>query len=226
MNALIVDDDPLVGLTLKHFLEKADPASCSSQVMDGAAALRELAGGKFDAVFLDLELPEVDGRQVLAAVPADLPVIVISCHTDFGAKSYDFNVVDYLVKPLEFSRFHRAWQKLTACMGARLSIDAGAIVVRDGAKLVRIPLDRLLFFEAESNYTRLVCADRSLLALVSLKRLMETLPGGFWRVHRSYIVNARQIDQIEGTTIKIGAHKIPIGESYRESLFKRFAPVN
>ena len=226
MNVLIADDDPLVGLTLRHFLEKADRGTGSTQVTDGASALRALDAGNFDVLFLDLDLPEVDGRSVLQALPRGFPVIVISAHTDFAARSYDFDVVDYLVKPLEFSRFHRAWQKLLARCRERTPADRRSIVVRDGNSLTQISLDRLLFLEAESNYTRLVCKDRSLLALASLKHLAETLPSEFMRVHRSFVVNTRFIQQIDGTTIKIGEHKLPVGETYREEVLKRFTPVN
>ena len=226
MNALIVDDDPLVGLTLRHFLEKAEPGATCTHVTDGAAALRALAGGGFDALFLDLELPELDGRQVLAALPRGLPVVVVSAHTDFAARSYEFDVVDYLVKPLEFSRFHRAWQKLAARRRERGPAAGRTMVVRDGNTLVQISLDRLWFLEAESNYTRLVCAERSVLTLATLKHLAEMLPPEFIRVHRSYIVNTRFIQQIEGNTIKLGAHKVPVGETYRDEVLKRFAPVN
>jgi DNA-binding LytR/AlgR family response regulator len=226
VNVLIADDDPLIGLTLRHFLEKVDPGASCTHVTDGAAALRRLGEGCFDLLFLDLELPEVDGRNVLKALPPAVPVIVVSAHTDFAARSYEFDVVDYLVKPLEFSRFQRAWQKLLARRSERGSAAARTIVVRDGNKLVQISLDRLLYLEAEANYTRLVCADRSLLTLVSLKHFAETLPCDFLRVHRSFIVNTRFIHQIEGARIKIGEHKVPVGETYRDGLLKRFAPVN
>jgi len=226
VNALIVDDDPLIGLALKHFVEKADGTAACTHVTDGAAALRALAGGSFDVVFLDLELPEVDGRSVLKALPRGSPVIVVSSHTDFGAGSYDFDVVDYLVKPFEYSRFHRAWQKLLARRKRPGPAEAGMIVVRDGAKLVQLPLARLLFLQAESNYTRFVCADRALLSLVTLKQLESNLPPEFLRVHRSYIVNSRRIEHIEGGAIKIGVHQVPIGETYREEVLRRFSPVS
>lgn len=226
VNALIVDDDPLVGLTLRHFLEKIDRGTACTHVTDGASALRALAAGGFDVLFLDLELPELGGREVLRALPSGLPVIVVSAHTDFAARSYDFDVVDYLIKPLEFSRFHRAWQKLLARHRPGGAAGSRMIVVRDGNSLVQLGLDRLLFLKAESNYTRFVCSDRSLLALASLKHLAESLPAEFIRVHRSYIVNTRFIQRIEGTMIKIGEHEVPVGETYREEVLKRFAPVN
>ena len=224
MRVLIVDDDPLVGLTLRHFVEKADATAVCIHVTNGAAALGALATGTFEVVCLDLEIPEVDGRTVLKALPVGVPVIIMSSYTDFGAGSYDFDVVDYLVKPLDYSRFHRAWQKLLKRRQASSS-EERAIMVQDGARLVRLPLAGLLYLKAESNYTRFVCADRSLMSLVSLKQLESTLPPEFIRVHRSYIVNSRLIEQIEAATIKIGTNKVPIGETYREEVMKRFSPV-
>jgi DNA-binding LytR/AlgR family response regulator len=224
VNALVVDDDPLIALTLRHFLDKAAPGAACTHVTDGAAALRALAGRPFDVIFLDIELPEVDGRSVLNALPPGSPVIVVSAHTDFAARAYDFDVIDFLVKPLEFSRFYKAWQKLLGRHSEPAS--SRAIVVRDGSRLVQIPFERLLFLEAESNYTRFVCDDHSVLTLGSLKQLAETLPAEFMRVHRSYIANTRRIQQIDGATIKIGQHTLPIGETYREEVLKRFAPVN
>jgi DNA-binding LytR/AlgR family response regulator len=226
VKVLIVDDDPLIGLTLRHFLEKAEKGAGCVHVMDGASALRELAGGGFDVVFLDLDLPELDGREVLKTLPPGLPVVVVSAHSDFAARSYEFDVVDYLVKPLEFSRFYRAWKKVLNARRERETPGGRTVVVRDGNRLVPIRLDRLLFLEAESNYTRFVSVDQSMLSLVSLKQLEETLPAEFMRVHRSYIVNTRLIQQIEGTTIHIGNHKVPVGETYREEVLKRFAPVS
>jgi DNA-binding LytR/AlgR family response regulator len=225
VTVLIVDDDPLVELTLRHFLEKATPGTASMHVTDGAAALRALAGGKFEAVFLDLELPELDGRSLIKALAPSLPVVIVSAHTDFAAHSYEFNVVDYLVKPLEFSRFLRAWQKVLARSQEEPGRPQASIVVRDGSKLVPISLDRLLYLEAQANYTRFVCPDRAVLSLVTLKQLEETLPPEFMRVHRSYIVNTRLIQLIEGATIKIGDRKVPVGETYRQEVLKRFAPL-
>lgn len=226
MNVLIVEDDPLAAVTLQHYVEKAEPGALCHVVQDGAEALRQLTTAAFDAVFLDLDLPGLDGPSVLKALPQQTPVVIVSAHDHFGARSYEFGVLDYLVKPLEFARFHRAWQKLLAA-GVRDRAHARrAMVVRDGQKLVQIPYDRLCYLEAESNYTRFVCSDRSLLSLVSLKQLEAALPPEFLRVHRSYVVNTRFINQIEGATIFIGTHRIPIGETYRDSVLKRFAPLS
>jgi DNA-binding LytR/AlgR family response regulator len=225
VNILIADDDPLVGLTLRHFIEKAAPPVQSSHVLDGASALRALRTGSFDAVFLDLELPELDGRGVLQALPAGFPVVVVSSHTDFAARSYDFDVVDYLVKPLEFARFHRAWEKLLGRLQQPGGAGARSLVVRDGSRLVPVNLDHLLYLEAELNYTRFVGADRTLLALVSMKHLAETLPPEFLRVHRSFIINTRFVRQVEGSAVRVGERAIPIGETYRETVLARFAPI-
>jgi response regulator of citrate/malate metabolism len=107
MKCLVVDDDPLVCATVEQFLGRIEGIEYCLQANDGLIALNLLSADKFDLVFLDLQMPGLDGESLLRALPREVPVVVISASPDFGAKSYEFNVVDYLVKPLEFTRFFR-----------------------------------------------------------------------------------------------------------------------
>lgn len=232
MKCLVVDDDPLVCETVESFLSRAGGVEYCLKASDGLTALNLLSTGSFDVVFLDLQMPELDGESLLRALPKDLPVVVISASSAFGAKSYDFNVADYLVKPLEFSRFLQALQKVksrtrpAASSGANASIEGGEIFVKDGTRIQRVDLSRLLFVKAEANYADFVSEEGSFLSLLSLKRLEELLPDPFVRIHRSYIINRRRISRIEDGHVVIGAHKLPIGESYRDDLIRKLGIVN
>ncbi len=233
MNVLLVDDDPLVSATLRHFLEKAGGVTSVVAVTDGVEALKALAEQDFDAVFLDLEMPEVDGVSVLKTIHPDIPVVVVSARSDFAAESYDYNVADYLVKPVEFARFHKALQRVQERVKKEgpesrpaAPVEKGSLMVREGGKLVKVNLARLLFLKAESNYTQFVTADRSFLALVSLKQLEDALPAEFMRIQRSYIVNVKFIEVIDGPVVRVGTHVIPVGEAYRVALLERFTTVN
>ncbi len=226
MHLLIADDDPLIVATLRHFLEKTENSLHCQDVADGASALKICSEGEIDALFLDLDLPEVDGRRVLEMLPSGLPVIIVSSHAEFGARSYEFDVVDFLVKPLDYARFVKAWQKLQERLAPQRRGDPESIFVRDGGKIFRIAAESLQFLKSESNYTQFICAGRSLLILASLKHLERQLPAEFIRVHRSYLVNLRHITQIDGGEIHIGDHRIPIGDSYRSALQEKLAVVN
>lgn len=237
MRCLVADDDALVRMTVREFAEKMPSPLVVEEAATARDALSVLGSGRIDCLFLDLELPDMSGRDLLDLVEDCPPVVIISGHEDFGAASYEYGVVDYLVKPLKFKRFAEAVRRVegarrdAAAMPGAASegggtSESGEIFVRDGGSVVRIQPDRLLFLRAESNYVLFQEAKRSHLVLASLKRLESALPPDFLRVHRSFIVNRRQIDRVEGSEIWIGEHRIPVSEGYRAGLLRALKVVN
>ena len=229
LRCLVADDDPLVCATVATFLQRMGGVASCLEAGDGVTALNLLSAGSLDALFLDVHMPGLDGPSLLRALPADLPVIVISASPDFAAASYDFGVVDYLIKPLEFARFARAWHRLLQRRrpGAPPAApEPPAIFVKDGTDIQRVDLDDLLFVKAEANYVDLVGANRSVLTLMSLKRIEELLPPHFVRVHRSYIVNSRRVDRFEDGILHLGRHRVPVGDSHRDDLLRRLQVLN
>lgn len=231
MRYLIADDDPLVCETVESFLLKMEDTTYCLMAGDGLTALQLITAGGIDAVFLDLDLPGLDGPSLLKALAGDLPVVVISASADFGAASYEFRVADYLLKPLHFPRFAQAVMRLREARSVRagaLAVPSPAggsesrdIFVKDGTKIVRIALGQVLLVKSEANYVEFVLTEGSVMSLMSMKKLEETLPGDFVRVHRSWMVNWRRISKIEDGVLVIGKHRIPIGESYRDGLLAR-----
>ena len=231
MKCVVVDDDPLVCETVESYLKRIGGVDYCLKVNDGATALHLLAAEKFDAVFLDLQLPGMDGISLLKALPAKTPVVVISASSDFGVESYGFDVIDYLVKPLEFSRFAKAVVKLKDRRIPKTEDPESevreSLFLRDGNAIQRIDLANLLYVESQSNYASFVFAnEKSVLSLLSLRKLEDLLPSHFLRVHRSYIVNERSIRKIEGNQLHVGSKKIPIGQSFREALYQKLKIAN
>jgi DNA-binding LytR/AlgR family response regulator len=227
MICLTIDDDPLVGQTIEHFAGQIDAIDYCLHATDGFEALNLISAQSFDCVFLDLHLPEIDGVSILRSLPPGLPVVVVSSSTDFGAESYDYNVVDYLVKPLEFARFRTAVDRVAARArspegGARPAAAAArrSLFVKSGSDIVSVRLDEVKFLKADANYVTFELAGgRRVMALASLKKVEGSLPGGFLRVHRSYIVNREHIERIEGATLHLrSGDQLPVGESYRAAL--------
>lgn len=226
MKCLVADDDPLVCATVEEYLSRIEGVEFCLQANDGVTALNLLSAGPFDLVFLDLHMPGLDGESLLRAMPRGVPVVVISASTEFGARSYEFDVADYLVKPLDFPRFFQAVKKARS----RKSADAPPaarpersteIFVKDGTRIQRIDLRRLLFVKAESNYVDFVTEEHNVLSLMSMKRAEEMLPPEFIRIHRSYFVNKNRILRVEDGFVFVGKHKLPISQSYRDELMKR-----
>jgi DNA-binding LytR/AlgR family response regulator len=249
MRCLVADDDPLVCATVEEFLSRIEGIEFCVQAHDGVTALNLISTGGFDAVFLDLQMPGLDGESLLRAMPKGIPVVVVSASTEFGARSYDFDIADYLVKPLEFSRFFQAVKKLrerretekprsraspasgpgsasAPATGQMSGAETNEIFLKDGTRIRRIDLKRLLFVKAESNYVDFVTTDQSVMALMSLKKAEEMLPPDFIRIHRSYLVNKNQITSIEDGCVVIGKHKLPISQSHRDELMSRLKIVS
>jgi two-component system, LytTR family, response regulator len=225
MKYLVADDDPLVCETVDAFLQRLDDTEFCLKAGDGLTALQVLSAGGIDAVFLDLQMPCLNGPDVLRALPRDIPIVLISASADFGAESYDFQVTDYLVKPLTFPRFIQAVarirEKLALREQARTAAPLREVFVKDGTRLVRVVFDDLMLLKAEANYVEFVSTDSSVLSLMTLGKLEQQLPQEFIRAHRSYIVNVRHITKIEGSTVFLGKHSVPVGDSYRDALLGR-----
>ena len=190
MRYLVADDDPLVCETVESFLGRFDDTEYCLKTGDGLSALQLLTEGSLDAAFLDVEMPGLDGVGVLQALSSRVPVVVISASAEFAARSYDFRVSDYLLKPLEFPRFAQAVARLKESQATAREPEAARVVtndifVKDGTRLVRIALDTVSFIRAEANYVEFVHDGGTTLSLITLKRVEELLPDGFVRTHRS-----------------------------------------
>ncbi len=225
MKYLVADDDPLVCETVETFLQRLDDTEFCLKVGDGLTALQVLSAGGIDAVFLDLQMPQLNGPDVLRALPRDIPIVLISASAEFGAASYEFQVADYLVKPLAFPRFAQAVTRIRertqAKDAARGAAPLREVFVKDGTRLVRVIFEDLVLLKAEANYVEFVSKESSVLSLMTIGRLETQLPQEFVRAHRSYIVNIRHITKVESSTVFLGKHAVPVGESYRDALLAR-----
>lgn len=228
MIALSIDDDPLIGETLSYFADKAERIERCVHARDAGEALKLLGERTFDLVLLDLHLPDGSGRSVLEGIPARVPVVMVTSDPAFGADSYRFvNVVDYLLKPLDYVRFHqaveRAWEfRARSTEGARIPGAEKSIFVKSGSEVVRLVLAELRFLKAEANYVSLHGkGTRPVMVLSSLTKVLELLPAGFLRVHRSYAVNRDHIERVEGGSVIVAGDRIPLGDSYRAEFLER-----
>jgi len=226
MHCLIIDDDPLICDLLDHFCSKIEDIANVTKTNSGFESVNLINRNFFDIVFLDYNLPDITGREILDLIPGETAVVMITSNRDFAVESYDFDkIVDYLVKPIDFPRFFRAVQQVQKYRsGAKKDVDH--LFVRDGNKLIKVDLKEVLYFKAERNYMSVVLNDRKVLTLMTLKDSVKKLPDYFQRVHRSYIVNINKIDTIEVNSIKINRTEIPISHSYEKEFHKKINLLN
>jgi len=172
-------------------------------------------------------MPTITGLELTKLLPKPAPAIVlVTTHRDFAVAAFELQVVDYLVKPVEFMRFSQAIAKVLAQRPSapvappaapKAPESANDLFVKVGTKTIKVNFAEVLYIEALSTYSVLVTATQKHIVYLTLKALSERLPfAHFVRVHRSYIVNIRRIEAIEDNMIKLGTHEVPIGKSYQE----------
>ena len=228
LTCAIIDDDEINRLTLEHYIELTPNLKLEASLADGIAGLtffRE--GNKVDLLFLDIEMPHLNGLELLRVLPDPPEVIITTARQDFAVDAFELRVTDYLVKPFDFARFSQAVQRVqpprSAAPAAAPVSDSTDLFVKVNSRMVRINFDEVLYVEALSDYVNIVTDKHKYIVYTTLKAL-ETRLGtfaNFSRVHRSYLLNTQHIESIEDNTANLrGGHFVPIGKSYQDGFYK------
>jgi len=226
MKCLIVDDDPLICDLIEHFCSKIDDITSVTTTTSGFESINLINKDGFDLIFLDFNLPDITGKDILDIIGANSAVIMITSYQAFGAESYNYNqIVDFLVKPIDFPRFFKGFQKAKTYFSKQKEKES-RLFIKDGNKLVKIELSEVIYFKSEANYISVVLQDKKILTLMTLKDLESKLPVFFLRVHRSYIVNLNKIDFINNNVIEMGKDYIPVSQSYEKELLTKINLLN
>ena len=226
MKCLIVDDDPLICDLLEHFCSKIGDISDVTTAMSGFETVSQINGSTFDLIILDFNLPDLTGKEILNIVDSSTAVIMVTSHKDFASDSYAYdNIVDYLVKPVDFARFFRGFQKAQSFLNQNPD-KKSRLFIKEGNRLVKIKLEDVKYFKSEANYISVVMENQKILTLMTLKELEPKLPGFFQKVHRSFIINLNKIDTIDNKSLEIGRDHIPISQRYEKDLFNKIDLLN
>lgn len=227
---VIVDDDPINRLTLEHYISLTDTLSLEASLTDGLEGLNYFrAGNQVDILFLDVQMPQLSGLELLRVLPNPPLVVLTTAHEDFAVDAFDLQVTDYLVKPFDYARFTRAVQRAQQQAGnnAVVATSAGPVssdlFVKVNSKMVRVNFDDVLFIEALSDYVVIVTNKQKHIVYTTLKAFAERLPfDHFLRVHRSYILNLHRVEAIENNmALMPGGQEVPISKSYQDIVFRK-----
>lgn len=233
INCLIVDDEPLARQVILEYLSHFPDWHAVKECINAADAWKTLLEYDIDVVFLDIQMPGIDGIEFLKSLKNPPLIIFVTAFAEYAVEGFDLMAVDYLLKPVTFERFSQAVAKTCAQLGLsenrstralteNKTISADHIFVKVDNRHLRINFEDLLFVEAKRDFSKLYLKDNPLLIGIHLKVLEEMLSGeNFMRIHRSYIINSLKISSIEGNRVYIGQHEIPIGSSYKEDFFRK-----
>ena len=225
MNCIVIDDDLLSRNLAETYIMKVDFLNILQSFSDPISALSFLSKNNVDLIFLDIEMPEMNGMKFIETIQQKMPQIILTTsHTEFAIQAFEYNVTDYLVKPLDYSRFYKAIMKAKNIFDNQVlhHINDDSVFVKKGTSIIRILKSAILWVEALGDYVVLNTGNERIVVYTTMKEMERKLsPNDYMRVHRSYIVRIDKIDTVEDNTISYNEKIIPIGKSYRENVFKR-----
>ena len=228
LNCLIVDDEPSAANVLTTYIDTTPFLSLAGKAKDPLEAMELLRQTEVDLIFLDIEMPDMTGLELIKTLNPKPAIILISTKQEYALEAFEYEVVDYLLKPIaNYGRFLQAAQR------ARMSIERKAsassptdktdyIYLKVDSLLVKFRLEDILWVEAFGDYVKVKTPDKVHMVYATLKSIEDALPSDeFVRIHRSYIVRMDRIDNIDNTNLQITDKILPIGNSHKKNLMER-----
>jgi len=221
INCIIVEDEPLAQERLKNYIQKLPYLNLLTVFDNGVDALVFLKATPVDLVFLDINIGELSGIQLLESARLQLEVIIITAYDEFALKGFDLNVTDYLLKPYTFERFLQAAEKAKHNLSKQAATpEKKFIFVKTEYRLEKVLLQEILYIEGMRDYRRIHTLHKRIMTLQTFKEFEQEIPPAIiCRVHKSYMVAIDKIDAIERDGIKIGEMIIPVSETYRKGFY-------
>lgn len=224
IDCIIVDDAPLAVDKLRNFINKVSSLSLVATFENGMEAFTYLQSNQVDLVFLDIQMEQFTGLQLLEALHKRPHIIIVSAYGEYAVQGFEYDVTDYLLKPYSFERFLKAVNKVETGRGGTLrpATTKDYIFLKTEYRMVRVNLCDILFVEGKGAYLHVITDTARIMTLLSFKEIEALLPSGkFMRIHKSYLIAINKIDSIERNVVRIGNMRMPVGKSYLKEFYQR-----
>ncbi|MNK21535.1 Transcriptional regulatory protein YehT [compost metagenome] len=221
IKCIVVDDEPLAVSLLGSYVEKIPFFELVFSTENPIEALEYIQKNEADLIFLDIQMPEITGINFMKIVGDQLKYILTTAYAEYALEGYEHNVIDYLLKPISFSRFEKSALKAQERFPNEGSKNSHFFIKSSGQQH-RINFDDILYVESIKDYVNIKTENQEFIVLETLKSLENQLPENFARVHKSYILNINKIEKIDVKNVFLNSGKeIPIGETYKSEFFLR-----
>jgi len=218
LKCIIVEDEPLAVNIMKDYIQQIPFLELIAVCNDAISAMQKLNENQIDLIFLDLHLPKIKGLDFLSAIKNAPKVIITTAYHEFAVESYQYQVLDYLLKPIAFERFVSAVQKAlpTAKTESQIKNEPEFLFFTVNKKRAKIQVQEILYIESQKENIKIVLKERTIITRHSISELEKTLPSDFIRIHRSFIVSKSKIDFFDSQSVEIQGVQIPIGRNYKD----------
>ncbi len=227
IRAIAIDDEPPALAVIEAFCAQTDFITLEKTFTKPAEAQKHLSKFPVDLIFLDIQMPSLSGIDFYKGLKQDVMVIFTTAFTEYAVEGFNLNAIDYLLKPFTYERFLQATLKANEYYNYRNNTSTAPqqyLFVRADYRLVKITIADILYIEGLDDYIKIFIQDqKTIVARMTMKSILEKLPAKeFVRVHRSFIVSLRRIDNVRNKVIYTVDKEIPIGGIYEEEFFKQF----
>lgn len=223
IDCIIIEDEPLAVEKLVRFIKKMPMLNLLNTFNSGIDAIGFLNSNTVDLIFLDIEMKELSGIQLLESISIKSKVIITTAYEKYAIKGFELQVCDYLLKPITFERFVKSCDKANSEIEREKRVKSDSkIFIKTEYRLEGVDTSAILYIEGMGDYRKVVTTDKNIMTLQTFKDLETVLPTDkFCRVHNSYVVSLERIEKIERNRITIQKKVIPISDSYSKYFFKK-----
>lgn len=230
MKCIIVDDEPIAHEGLQKLIKSISQLDLLESFESAEQALEYIGANNVDLIFLDIEMPEINGLDFARSIPQNTLVIFTTAYLEYAVDSYDVDAVDYLVKPIEPERFRKAVDKTISYHSLLMDAQKEEVVanndflfVKSERRYFKVHHDEILFIEGLKDYVIIHTNDKRIITKMYIRTALDLLPQKrFFRVNKSYIVNLDKIDSFDNNDVYIKEHEIAIGKTFQEAFYRIF----
>ncbi len=232
IKCIAVDDEPLALRVIQSHVEKLDDVELVATCSNALDAFQLLRKHKVDLILLDIQMPELNGIQFLKSLENPPAIVFTTAYRNYAIEAFDLNVLDYLLKPISFSRFLKTINRFHAQNAPKQqspknvqvneSTEKAFIFVKRNKTMIKVMLDDICYIESLKDYVRINTGADKMFVKYRISKIEEELPEDkFIRIHKSYIVSVNRIESLSPTSVGIAGDKLPIGRSYKEMVLRR-----
>lgn len=236
MRCLIIDDEPLAVKVIESYIDQIEGIEVVATCNNPLEVISIMSKHAIDLIFLDIEMPNLTGIDLVKTIENMPQFIFTTAYPEYALDGFNLNATDYLVKPIPFHRFLKAISRVREKykLESNFSINTSSagipeenindfIFVKSEYENIKINTEDILYIQGLKDYIKIYTnkSPKAILTLMSFKNILEKLPRDFMRIHRSYIINIREIKALQKTKVILGEMQIPIGETYKTKVLER-----